>query len=105
MAIADTTLQQLGGRGRLKAMIGARDFSSRDDGRTLHFKFPACPKANVCKITLNALDTYDVTFIKVGRLSRKTYEVPVQTTGEFSGVYCDQLREVFEGFTGLYLSL
>jgi len=106
MTIADTTLTQLGGRNRLKAMIGAKDFFSDNDGATLSFKFKMCKKASFVKITLNGKDTYDIEFIKPGRLSRKTFEMsPNKTTGEFTGVYADQLKKVFENFTGLYLSL
>jgi hypothetical protein len=101
---ADITLRQLGGSRRLKAMINGRDFMSDNDGRTLVFTFSSCRKANRIRITLNALDLYDVDFIKVGRLNRKTFEVPVKTTGSVENVYAEDLRRVIEEFTGLYLS-
>lgn len=105
MKPADITAQQLGEQQRLKLMIGAKDFFSDDNGQTLTFKFPRCCKANYCKITLEADDTYTVRFIKIGRLNKKTWEVKVTQTGEFKGVYDDNLKDVFENFTRLYLSL
>jgi len=85
-------------------MIGAKDFFSDDDGMSLTFKF-AGKVANWVKIRLNAMDLYDIEFKKIGRLSRKTYEVPVKTTGEFEGIGVENLKSTFEEFTGLYLSL
>ena len=79
MTPADITLRQLGGRGRLNAMIGAKDFFSDNDGRTLTFKFRLCKKANYVKITLNGLDGYDIEFVKIGRFNRKTFAPPKVT--------------------------
>lgn len=105
MKPADITLQQLGGRRRLGVMIGAYDFFSDNDGQTLTFKFKMCKEANCVKITLNAMDTYDIEFIKIGRLSKKTWTVPVRKVKTYEGVYADQMQEVIESFTGLYMSL
>jgi len=106
MKPADVTLQQLGGSRRLKLMVNGRDFFSENDGQTLYFKFSSCRKASVVKITLNALDLYDIEFIKPGRLNKKTWEMsPNKTTGEFANVYAEDLKRIFEEFTGLYLSI
>lgn len=105
MAPADIILSQLGGRGRLKVTIGAKDFYSKNDGNTLQFKFAMCKLANLVEITLNGSDLYDVKFIKVGRLNKKTWEVPTKVTGEFSDVSVENLMDVIEDFTGLYLTL
>lgn len=103
---ANETLRQLGGTGRLKAMIGATNFFHENDGRTLRFHFAMCKTAKVVTITLNGLDLYDVKFIKPGRLSRKTFTIsPAKVTGEFENVYADDLKSLFEEFTGLRLSL
>ena len=84
-------------------MIGAKDFFSDDDGQTLVFKYP---RNKAVRITLNGRDLYDVEFLTLGRLNRKTWEMsPSKTTGTFSDVGVENLREVFEEFTGLYLSL
>lgn len=95
--IAETTLMQLGGYGRLKAMIGA-EFFSYDDKGTLTFKFKGCRKANYLEVVLDADDTYTMVFLKITNPTRKE-------VGKFSGLYCDQLQGIFENETGLYLSL
>jgi len=113
MTIADTTLNQLGGGLRLSVMIGARNFMSDDDGRTLCFKFKSCRKASYVRITLNGLDLYDIEFIKPARFkaTRGRHNqlglayAENKTTGEFENVAADQMRDVFESFTGLVLSL
>ena len=103
MKPADITLQQLGGRGRLKAMIGAKDFFSDDNGQTLMFKYP---RNKAVRITLNGNDLYDIEFLTLGRLNRKTWEMsPHKITGAFFDVGVENLRETIEEFTGLYLSM
>ena len=87
---------QLGGTGRLNAMIGAHNFI--DHGNALSFKFKGSRVATFCKITLDASDTYTVTLAKI-----RKWELCKEQT--FSGVYADQLRELIENTTGLYLSL
>lgn len=99
----------MGGSNRLKLMIGASDFYSEDEGRTLTFRFKGSNKANCFKITLNYKDLYDIKFIKVHRVNVKkllagTHKLPtVVYTAE--DVYVDSVKELFERFTGLYLSL
>jgi fumarate hydratase class II len=105
MSVAAIILQQLGGAGRLKAMIGATDFCSFKDGNTLAFKFKMCPKANYIKISLEASDTYAIEFVKIGRLSKKTWDIPMKVTGQFSGIYAEDLKRVISDFTGLALSI
>lgn len=106
MKPADIILQQLGGRRRLSAMIGMYDVFSDNDGQTLCFKFKGCRRASYCRITLTPDDTYDVEFIKPGRLNRKTWDMsPSKTIAKFEGIYCDMLHETFESTTGLYLTL
>lgn len=87
-------------------MIGGRDFFSDNNGQTLVFKFSGSRAANYIRITLNGLDLYDVEFVKLGRLNRKTFAMsPNKTTGEFSDIYAEDLKRIIEQFTGLYLSL
>lgn len=104
---ADITLQQLGGSRRLKLMIGAKDFLSDDNGNTLVFKFKKGPlsPANYVRITLTPADLYDVEFKKIGRLNKTTFEVPVETTDAFKGIGSDNLKDLFENTTGLFLTL
>lgn len=98
-AIADNTIRQLGGYGKLCSMIGAGNFSySRD--KSVTFDFHMCRKANVISVRLNERDLYDVTFRK---RNRRTFEtVDVKTCND---VYCDKLKETIEEYTGLFLSL
>ena len=97
--IAQVIAQQLGGSVRkIALMVGARDFVAIENG--LQFSFRSCRKANKVRITLNSMDTYDVEFFKY---NRRTFECPM--VHEVSGAYCDMLTDVFESFTGLYLSL
>lgn len=94
----DQLTQSNNGIGRLVAMIGAKDFVKGSDH--VQFGFKSCRQANKCSIILNADDTYTVRFHKFNRRSLECKQVI-----EFEGVYCDQLKEIFESFTGLYLSL
>lgn len=94
--IASTILAQLGGSGRLSAMIGARDFL--DCGDALAFRFSARAKGGInrVKVRLAGDDTYTVTFYR-GRLAEQVAEI--------DGIYADGLRETIENRTGLVLSL
>jgi hypothetical protein len=93
-------LQQLSRRNNpmnsLKALIGASNFSVGSDVR---FAFKMFRKANICSIELDeSLDLYNMKFSK---FNRKTYTFDIVKS--FSGVYADQLTELFENFTGLTL--
>ena len=94
--IANTILEQLGGAGRLQAMIGARDMLY--DARSLSFKFRNRRGPNWVKIALDPSDAYSVTF---GRIVK--YELRSSST--VNGIFADQLKELFENATGLVLSL
>jgi hypothetical protein len=54
--------------------------------------------ANHLAITLNSMDTYDVQFLAVSKKS-------VKVVTENNGIYCDQLRGLFESTTGIRTSL
>ena len=101
--IANTIIRQMGGAGRLKAMIGAKDIYALDSG--VQFRFMGSKKANKVKIDYTPDDLYTMTFIKVGRLNKKTFDIKVDTVETFEGIYNDQLKPIFEETTGLYLSL
>lgn len=94
----NVVFQQLGGFGRLRAMVGMKDATYDTKNQWISFKFKGSPKANYVKITLNGKDLYDVQFLKIWGLKFK--EVAV-----FNDVYNDQLIELFEKTTGLYLTL
>ena len=64
MTIASEILAQLGGAGRIGAMINAKLFVTLPDG--VRFKHMAGKLgANLCEIRLNARDLYDVKFYKL----------------------------------------
>jgi hypothetical protein len=95
--IAETIIDQLGGH--LTPMIGAYNMFHHAEG-ALSFRFKARSKnsANYCKVTLDPSDTYTMVFMSV-RGTKLTVK------GTFEGLYSDQLRSVFEGETGLQLTL
>lgn len=82
--------------GRLVAMIGAKDFVTF--GNAVSFRFKMCKKFNHVKIKLMPDDTYTVTLCKV-------WGAKILNETVYSGIYCDQLKDLFESNTGLYLCL
>jgi hypothetical protein len=96
--IAEIIAQQMGGINRMVAMTGAHTFV--DMGNGLSFKFKGCRKANCLQVILDSSDTYSLTFCKITQRG-----LEVETKLELSGVYADQLRGIFESYTGLYLSI
>ena len=96
--IQDTIVKQLGGFGRLRAMVGAHGFVADDDNKALHFQFKGSRKSKKCIITLDPNDTYTM---ELGRVFKGQWK----STYKESGLYWDMLKPVFEQETGLYLSL
>ena len=117
MFSAKVTLQQLtqsqSPQGRLKAMIGAKDFAQDEEKQMVQFKFPMAKGVNFCKITLTSQDLYDIEFGKIGKkadpemkalgIKMMVSSYKVKTT--LTGYYDEMLKEAFESTTGLYLSL
>lgn len=101
--VAKTILQQLGGFGKLRAMIGiysvvALGESDQEDRGGVQFGFKGSRKVNKCRIILDHSDTYTFELWKITKKSwDKVYEL--------SGVYFDMLIDLFESETGLDLSL
>ena len=94
--IAETILQQIGG-GKFKIMTGAKNFLSHKEG-ALSFRIPsrfAKFGINYVKITLNASDTYDVEYGKVG--AKCKYDVITVSVN----IYADMLQRDFTTVTGL----
>lgn len=92
--IGTTILKQMGGTGKLAAMVGAKQFVTgiTDGGALGGVQF------NKVQILLMPDDTYTMVFwFTRGGSSKKIKSV--------SGVYADKLKSVFESTTGLYLSL
>lgn len=98
--VAQTILAQFGGS-RFIAMTGAKNFVGSDN--YLQFDLPrgfASNKANKCRVTLDANDTYTVEFFK---WNARAFDMKLISSD--SNVYCDSLRAVFTAETGLYTSL
>jgi len=92
--VAQTILQQLGGARRLQVMLGAKQFLTSANG--VQFKFPNRRGPNYVKITLTPDDTYAIEF---GRTRGYNYK----KLKDYSGIYAEQLVELFEKVTGLHL--
>jgi len=89
--------QLAGTQMKLVIMTGAKNFML--NGNTLTFQIMKNKtKGNRVSITLNVMDTYDIEFFSFRNFEK-------QTKVELNNIYGDQLREVFEETTGLYLSL
>ena len=92
-------LQQLGGR-KFIAMTGATVM--RDGDNKLIAKIKGSKKYNHVEISHNSLDLYDIRFVKIG--GQKTmYAIKKDET--FNNVYADNMVNLIESETGLYLSL
>lgn len=104
--IAGTILKQLGG-GKFCVMVGAKNlgFLRTDEGVAFVCKFMKNKSGmtNLKVIYDYGKDLYNMVFYSV-RCSLKTMEVKTKEK-RFDGIFCDQLTEIFENFTGLYTSL
>lgn len=103
---ADIIARQLGGVGKLRMFLGSKRIYSANDGKTLLFDYkPQYPskQGNICEITYNrGTDLYDIAFMHIGT-ARSGFKKTV--IKQFDGIYADQLMDLFEGVTGLYLTL
>ena len=84
----------MGGMGRIKAMTGAKNFSITELGVQFQFPNRQRSRGNAVRIDLNGKDLYDVSFYNGSRLVK-----------EYKDIYFDQLMDIFEEQTGLYLTL
>ena len=98
--IAATIVEQLGGMGRLSAMVNARDWVALDKG--LQFTFAGKRGMNKCLVHLNADDTYT---LELWNCRIRKGEFINEMKYQAEGVYFDMLVDLFERHTGLYLSL
>lgn len=101
MEIAKNILAQLGGAGRLKAMIDARQYVALENkGKHvggLQFRFKG-KGVNLAEIRLNGRDLYDVKFSMV-----RGYDVYLKR--RFNDVYAEDLGDVFRDGAGVAISL
>ena len=110
MQFAKDILNQLGGN-QFLAMTGTKNIVADSKERSVFMTLTRNnSKANRLKITVDAMDTYTVEFIKFrdSRINMKTGElVPMKwnVVKSFTGIYYDQLRGLFERVTGSNTSL
>ena len=90
--VAQVILNQLGGAGKIKTMIGAKDFVNLGSG--LGFKYPT---AKYVEIKLNGKDLYDLTFKSIRGMK-------VKELAKYTDIYSEDLVKTFEKETSLYLS-
>jgi len=96
---AATALNQLGGRA-FTMMTGAKDLLILNN-HTLQMSIGRnATSANRFIISLDATDTYTMR-LERHTFSRKTFELTRKVVQECSGLYCDQILEVFERWTGM----
>ena len=82
----------------LAMMIGAKNFISLDAGLQFQFaKFSGC-KSNYCSIELLPDDTYHMRLYSIRSAAIKSHY-------DESGLYCDQIGEIFQRETGLVLGV
>jgi hypothetical protein len=101
MAIANTILQQLGGR-KFVVMTGANNCIAYGDG--LSFRIPGTMTKNhinYVKVLLDPSDTYTVKFQKIRMTRRGSFESQIKTISEHTGIYADMLQGLFTAETGL----
>lgn len=94
MTVANTILEQLGGR-TFVMLTGAKNLTGSDD--TISMKLGSGAKGTHMRITLDPSDTYTLTLLKVRAGT-------VKEVAKVEMVYCDMLKDVFETMTGLYVS-
>jgi hypothetical protein len=92
----------IGSPQKLKMMIGAHTFFKGhfdNDNPGIQFKFPTSNKINCCQLTLDTeADLYNIKFMQISGLK-------VTDRGIHTDVYVENVRDIFESSTGLYLSL
>ena len=96
MRVAATILTQLGGQ-QCIMLTGSKHFVGGDN----YLSFKVARNAhgwNHCKIELNGSDLYDVTFLRYR-------ELEIRDKVAFEDIYAEQLQDIFEETTELYVTL
>jgi hypothetical protein len=99
---------------RLVAMLGAKNIMQSEADSWVSFRLPKAAKGiNHVKLHLRGDDTYSLELGKVGsRQCKDMKKLGIKMSMPFNevkkmvdGLFADQLKEIFEHETGLYLSL
>jgi hypothetical protein len=91
----------IGSPKKLNLMIGAHSFFKGhfNNNPGIQFKFPVSNKINCCQLTLDTeSDLYHIKFMQI-------LDLKVIDRGTHADVYVENVRDIFERSTGLYLSL
>lgn len=95
MNVAQEILEQFGGNQSMSMISGVAIMGEKH----LTVKFHGCKKTNIVTIILDeAMDLYEMTFYRLCGVNLKEVE-------KIGQVYAEDMREIFESKTGLYLSL
>jgi len=100
--IARTILAQMGGTGRVGAMIGVKHYAATERGVGIRWNARAKGGLNHVEVVLDASDTYTMSFYKIAGL-RGTHTGELLPRVVVGGVYADTLVRMFEDTTGLHL--
>lgn len=95
--VTQTIFNQMGGW-QFANLVGTKAIGSQGDTLLVRFTGKAKSRINLLKVTLSPDDTYAVEFCRASKAGTVTVK-------EYNGVYCDQLKDLFEETTGLYVSL
>ena len=95
--VARIIWEQLGGN-KFRMMTGAKTLLNLGDGVAMKLGRNSS-NSNYLKITLNSMDTYDMTFAKLTRMGE------LKSVKEYNNVYNDMLTDTFTSHTGMYTSL
>lgn len=97
----------------LKMFVGANNFLKSDKDNWVRFRFKGYNKANMLTITFTPADLYKLEFGKVtNKVDKELKKLGVTvSTPEYKevevidGVYSEDMKNIFEQTTGLYLSM
>jgi DNA-directed RNA polymerase subunit RPC12/RpoP len=95
--VSDTIVSQMGGMGKLKAMLGAK-VGKVPNGIAIRWPNKQASRGNYVEVVLNGQDLYDMTFFSIRAGEKKEVK-------RYPGVANDQLISTFEQQSGWYLSL
>ena len=92
-------------------LTGSKRPSVLNDGKTLWLMLSRNKSgANRMEVTLTSMDDYTIEFYHEKMPSMKQYcngitDIIITKKQVLKGIYCDQLQDIFEDVTGLYVTL
>lgn len=100
LTVVNTIRQQLFAGGRMKVFSWGAHAWAAVDQFTLRFKVQGRNFKGYVRVKLNAMDTYDIEFIKINRKKNDMggFDQEPETVETKEGIYCDQLTDVIDRF-------